>query len=410
MHKAKILLSIVGFTVLSLNSQAFAYQPPLSSNVVYSLPSHISTVRYELSLEEKLNNNPSLDPLNDYAMLLAVERDSIFAISRKSNLVFIQKNGMRELGLLGEFIPSKFLRNSLDIEKVFIKGVLIANRQIFVSFVYDDNTLKCGRLALVSMSRNYENSSTLGIDPKIIFKSACDKASNSMWGGSLASDGSSLFLAIGDNRIDWKSGRPFSEFYSKGELISEATDFGKVLFWELAKLKLNLKPKVYARGFRNPLGMAAVTINKEKRIVLSDFGPEGGDELNVLKLGNDYGWPKYSLGRVYDVRNPSINSDENTRWGNFHSGGSPLWSWVSSANPTQIIQIPKNSVFGDWNGQLLVATLSGKIERMILDKWRVIGVESIWIGTRMRSIVVTDGGEIWVSTDDGKIFTLQMSL
>lgn len=412
MYRNKILVAIAVLVTLISIESATAYQPPLTPNAIYTLPKNVSSARYELSINQVYNNNPKDDISNDHSMMLAADGNKILAVTRKGNLALTNAQAKKRLESQGDFIPKSFLQNTLGVSSIFLKGLIFVDKRVFTSFVYDDPVQKCGKLVLLSMSANYAKSTdatVFGINPKIIYKSACDKASNSMWGGSLASDSSRIYLAIGDNRFDWKTGKPFTNYYSSPELIPSSTDFGKVLCWELSNQQIGLEPTVFARGFRNPLGMVKVTQDSQTKIVLSDFGPEGGDELNILERGVDYGWPNYNLGRVYDLRNPSINGTQGTKWGNFSTTGAPMWSWIVSANPTQLIQVPKNSDFKDWRGQLLVATLSGKIERVVLNKWKVIGIESIYIGTRMRSIAVDNLGAIWVSSDDGKIFTFQTS-
>jgi aldose sugar dehydrogenase len=109
------------------------------------------------------------------------------------------------------------------------------------------------------------------------------------------------------------------------------------------------KPEIFSYGHRNPQGM---TVNPETgEIWESEHGPMGGDEVNILKAGANYGWPLVSYGRKYSGE---IISDSPTRAGI----ESPRYFWVPSIGISNLLFYTGDR-FPAWKGQLLVTGMSG---------------------------------------------------
>ena len=110
-------------------------------------------------------------------------------------------------------------------------------------------------------------------------------------------------------------------------------------------------PEIYQIGIRNPQGMAINS--KTKKIWINEHGPKGGDEINVLKPGKNYGWPIVTYGEEY--------------WGGKIGQGitslegfeDPIWYWVPSIAPSGMIFYDKN-MFPEFKGHLLVSSLKFK--------------------------------------------------
>ena len=109
--------------------------------------------------------------------------------------------------------------------------------------------------------------------------------------------------------------------------------------------------EVYTKGHRNPQGMAINS--KTNKIWVNEHGPKGGDEINVLKPGKNYGWPIVTYGEEY--------------WGGKIGQGitslegfeDPMWYWVPSIAPSGMIFYDKN-MFPEFKGHLLVSSLKFK--------------------------------------------------
>jgi cytochrome c2 len=150
-------------------------------------------------------------------------------------------------------------------------------------------------------------------------------------------------------------------------------------------------------GHRNPQGLVAA---KDGRIFSTEHGPAGGDELNLIVEGGDYGWPIVSLGTTYSAFD----------WGRKNVGRHdgyqpPLFSWLPSAAVSGLIQI--KGFHERWDGDLLVGSLKGlSLFRIRLDGAHVLYAEPIFIGQRIRSIAQLSSGAIVLWTDDSQLLSI----
>ena len=201
-------------------------------------------------------------------------------------------------------------------------------------------------------------------------------------GGRLAYGGQEkLYLTIGDH-------------YVVTPKVSEddKTTFGKIVEINLAAHTWRL----YTKGHRNQEGL---TFLKSGELISTEHGPFGGDELNVITEGSDYGWPNVTLGTDYDIYDwpPGVSLVGS------HAGyKAPLFAWVPSIAPTQVIEI--NNFDPRWDGNLLVGTLkASSLYRLRLEAGRVLYSERIWIGERIRDLAQTNDGTIVLWTDDTEL-------
>jgi glucose/arabinose dehydrogenase len=240
-----------------------------------------------------------------------------------------------------------------------------------------------------------------------IFQSDCDRSGNDTWGGGIAFKENLLYLSIGENRISYKTAKPFTDFYTKTQLIKANTYFGKIISINL----LNLNDiKIISIGHRNPTGLFFDSTSST--LFASEFGPEGGDEINVILNGKDYGYPETSFGRIYDELNPGVKSQFPLSYAKYSKFTIPLIAYVPSINPVQLFKINKSSEFIDWRGNLFVGCLSGKILRIVLNEKKaetsVILSEEIEIGARVRDLTEISNSNLLASTDDGELVLLSI--
>ena len=133
----------------------------------------------------------------------------------------------------------------------------------------------------------------------------------------------------------------------------------------------------------------------------TEFGPLGGDELNIPAPGINYGWPIVSWGKHYDGRdipNPPTHPEFN---------GS-IRQWTPVISPSGIAFYTADAIPA-WKGDLLIASLSSQaIVRLSLDGETVTGEERIPMGTRIRDVAQGPDGAVYALTDedDGKVLRL----
>lgn len=165
-----------------------------------------------------------------------------------------------------------------------------------------------------------------------------------------------------------------------------------------------------AQGFRGPSGLAIKTTPLGEQIWLVDHGPRGGDELNLVIEGKDYGWPWVSYGRKYFDATKGQKGIINTKFGTHTGYEEPIYYWTPSIAPSQLIVLPKTlDNDSSWSaGDIVVSSLKAKsIFRLKLDaNLKIQSIEQVEIGARIRDISV-ENTTIFISTDDGRVVVLE---
>jgi glucose/arabinose dehydrogenase len=162
------------------------------------------------------------------------------------------------------------------------------------------------------------------------------------------------------------------------------------------------RPEIYAIGLRDDQGVAVHP--DTGKLWTSENGPKGGDEINVIEPGRNYGFPAISYGREYSGK--QINGDRAAASGMQQ----PVYFWTPSIAPSGMTfytgrQLPA------WRGNLFVAAMAGRhLVRLVLDGERVVGEERLLTGLNTRFRDVRDGpdGALYAMTDgpEGKILRL----
>lgn len=147
--------------------------------------------------------------------------------------------------------------------------------------------------------------------------------------------------------------------------------------------------EIWTWGHRNPLG---IDFAKGGALWISEMGPEGGDELNLLQEGENYGWPEASNGSQYGGGEIPDHSQED-------DFTAPATSWTPSISPGSLM-IYQGELFSDWTGDAFLGALSGQaLVRVDLDG-ESAGEEQIWdMGARIRDVEEAPDGSIWVVED-----------
>jgi aldose sugar dehydrogenase len=166
--------------------------------------------------------------------------------------------------------------------------------------------------------------------------------------------------------------------------------------------KKGAMPEIWSYGHRNPQGAA---INpKTGKLWEAEFGPMGGDELNIPEPGRNYGWPVVSWGKHYDGR----SIPEPTTHPEFADA---IYHWNPVISPSGITFYTADEIPG-WNGNLLLAGLSSEaIVRLTLDGDKVTAEERIPMRVRIRDVAQGPDGAVYALTDesDGKILKLTLA-
>ena len=156
----------------------------------------------------------------------------------------------------------------------------------------------------------------------------------------------------------------------------------------------------FSQGHRNAQG---ILLYNGKDLLAAEHGPRGGDELNLIKAGSDYGWPFVTYGQPYgpgDYVRP-------TKTGTHAGFVEPLKYWVPSIAPTELVQLPKSG-WGDWSNQLVLGTLREQVLVFIAidERFAVTNTVNVDIGERIRDLEVLSTGELVATTDSGKLLVI----
>lgn len=155
-----------------------------------------------------------------------------------------------------------------------------------------------------------------------------------------------------------------------------------------------------AKGFRSPGGL--FYDQKNDLLWESEHGPTGGDEVNLIKEGYNYGWPHVTYGRH--------EGHIEHAFGLHHKGyAKPEYVFVPSVGTSNIMQYPAEGEITHWRGDLILATMRARtLFRLKVEDQTIIYAEPIGnIGSRIRDLQIDDTGKIYLKTDDDKLIIIQ---
>jgi len=163
----------------------------------------------------------------------------------------------------------------------------------------------------------------------------------------------------------------------------------------------NVLPEIWAYGQRNPQGL--VYDKQKNRLWSIEHGPRGGDEINLLEAGKNYGWPVISYGKEYWG---PVDVGEGT-----HKKGmlQPVKYYVPSIAPSSLM-LYSGKAFPQWQGNLFAGALKLKhLNRVVInDNAKAIAEERLLetLEERIRCVIESPEGVIYLSTDSGKILRM----
>jgi len=161
------------------------------------------------------------------------------------------------------------------------------------------------------------------------------------------------------------------------------------------------RPEIFSYGHRNIQGLAVD--GRQQRIWVTEHGPLGGDELNLVQTGRNHGWPLATYGADYRT---------GERWTPHRTHPDfvpPKAVWTPAIAPSGLM-IYQGDRFPAWRGNLFAGGLAGQeIRRIVLDGENVARQETIPIAQRVRTVAEAPDGYIYVLTDeeDGELIRLE---
>lgn len=166
----------------------------------------------------------------------------------------------------------------------------------------------------------------------------------------------------------------------------------------------NAKKEIWSYGHRNPQGLA---FNPETGDLWStEHGPQGGDELNIIQPGKNYGWPIIAYGTEYSGQPVDGGKTVHTEM------EQPVYYWDPAVAPSGIT-FYSGKLIPEWKNNLFVSALAGQhLIRLVIKENKVVGEERLLIDNHQRVRDVAEGpdGALWVVTDadNGKLIKISV--
>ena len=169
---------------------------------------------------------------------------------------------------------------------------------------------------------------------------------------------------------------PFVDYYSVDAFVDDG----------------GVYPEIWSLGHRNVLGM---TFDLDGQLWVAEMGPAGGDELNRIVRGGNYGYPLVSNGEHYDGR-AIPNHDTNPEF------DAPVLWWTPTISPGNVMTY-NGDAFPSWRGNLLIAGLSSRaIIRIEIDGDSAVEAERFPMGAPLRGVYQGPNGALWVLEDESR--------
>ncbi|RZP05862.1 MAG: PQQ-dependent sugar dehydrogenase [Flavobacteriales bacterium] len=320
-----------------------------------------------------------LEFLNDNSILATV----------KSGSIIHYKDGVKK-ELKG--VPEIYLRGQGGLLDIAIHPNFEKNKFIYLSYASEGIEGKGGN---TTISRAILNGDTLE-ELEVLYKGTPDSRKGQHFGGRMEFDNENyLFFSIGDRGN--RNVNP-QDITIDGGKIYRIKDDGTIPKDNPFYNDGNAKKTIYSYGHRNPQGMFKHP--ESGKIWTNEHGPRGGDEINIIEKGKNYGWPKITYGINYSgttiTKNKSLPNMEQ-----------PLYYWIPSIAPSSFEYI-SSEIYPDWKGSLLAGALVFKyVERIVLEDDIVVSRSKIAENLgRPRDIKQGPDGYIYVSIENKGVYKI----
>ena len=374
---------------LALLTTALAVAPPLSgqpsgSGAVASTSTVYESARHDFrvtTVAEGFDHPWSIAWLPNGDMLVT-ERAGRLRIVRDGKLLSDPVTG----------VPRVRVRGQGGLLEVLPHPDFATNGFIYLSFAKpnDDESL-----ATTAVVRGRLDGNRL-VDVDEIFEAKAWARGNAHFAGRMVFDRDGyLYLSVGDRgeAPNLMAGHPAQSLTQHQGTVIRLWDDGRVPEDNPFIGETDAMPEVWSYGHRNPQGLAVHPQTGE--VWENEHGPRGGDEVNLIRKGSNYGWPVVSSGINY---NGSVYSVETHRPGI----ESPLWTWVPSI-ATSGMAFYTGDEFPWWQGSIFVGGLVGeRLVRLTLEGERVVSAETLLADVlgRIRDVRQGPDGFLYLAIDD----------
>ena len=327
---------------------------------------------------------------NSRGPALAVMKDDTILLGggRSGGEIFTWNSDESALRTLGKFIPAnrRVTDSRFAINDIAILSESATSAKLLISYPRLSSSRSCVEIAVDELVYDRKKQRIRFVSNWLTSKPCVPISAVQHTAGRFAViDKKSVYVSIGD--------LGFSDIDDR----DKRGDLGSIF-----KLRAKSKVKI-SQGHRNPQG---IVLFDKKTLIAAEHGPRGGDEINIIKEGGDYGWPFVSYGQPYgsgDYVRPG-------KTGNHAGYIEPIKYWVPSIAPTELVQLPVQG-WGGWGRALVLGTLREEVLvfMKVSESLNITQSVQVDMGERIRDLEVLSNGSLIATTDAGNLVTVTNS-
>jgi len=271
-----------------------------------------------------------------------------------------------------------------------------SNRMVYWVFSQDTPN---GTLTAVAKGKLAEDEKRIE-NAQVIYQATPAHKSNLHYGGRILFDKEgNLFVSTGE-RSDIVTRPQAQDLNSALGKVLRITKEGKPAPGNPFEGKDDARPEIYSYGHRNVQGLAFHPETGD--LWEGEFGPRGGDEVNRIQPGKNYGWPTITYGLEYSGKKigDSIQQKEGME--------QPVYYWDPVLSPSGMTFFAGNSI-PEWENNLFIGGLSSThIARLVIKDNKVVGEERLLadVGQRFRDVQQGQDGALYAVTDEGRLYRI----
>lgn len=346
----------------------------------------ITSARYRVDIIATSLTNPwGIASLPDGRLLVTEKTGSMRIVTASGNVSqpitgVPQVNSSGQGGLLGLCLDPDFA----------------ANRMVYWSF---SEPVAGGNLTAIAKGRLSTNESTIE-GATVIYRAGPAYTGSNHYGGRVVFDRTGNLLVSTGERSDLVT-RPQAQSINSGlGKIMRITKDGQPAQGNPFAGQSGTLPELYSMGHRNPQGLAIHPVTGD--LWQSEHGPRGGDEINRVQPGANYGWPLITYGLEYGGQpiGNAIQQREGLE--------QPVYYWDPVVSPSGMTFYNSDRI-AEWRNNLFVGALSGMhIVRLVIENNRITGEERLLVNERQRFRDITQGtdGSLYSITDGGRLYKI----